>query len=207
MPVPSSVSAGQSADMTPSEARAETCPGTWIVLLRAVNVGRANRIGMSDLRASLEALGYRDVRTYLQSGNAVFCADCQSSATLAAAIHDRLVADSCIDVGVIVLSASEFDSIARGNPLLAEESADESHMHVIVFEQPSDPARFDSLSLPSRPGERAVLLGRAIYLALPFGMGRTKLTGAYFERALGQAGTARNWRTVTALIELACERA
>ena len=185
-----------------TEARAIT----WIVLLRAVNVGRANRVGMADLRACLESMGYGAVRTYVQSGNAVFTAPQLPPGAIAAAVHDRLAADFAIDVGAIVLSANELSAIACDNPLLAEPGADESQLHVVVLESEADPARFGALALPALAGERAVLLGRAVYLVLPHGMGRTKLTNAYFERALGQTGTARNWRTMTALLHMAADK-
>ena len=178
---------------------------TWIALLRAVNVGRANRIAMPALHKSLEALGYGAIRTYLQSGNAVFTAPSASSETLGAEIAARLAADNGIDVGVVVASAEELAAIVRANPLLAEPSIDRAALHVIVLGCAPDRARFDALELPCRPGEVAVLLGRAIYLALPWGAGNTKLTNARFERALGCVATARNWRTATALLAMVTE--
>ena len=177
---------------------------TWIALLRAVNVGRANRIKMADLRACLEGLGYRDVRTYVQSGNAVFAASADSAGAIASAIHERLLAEAGIDVGAVVVSADEFAAILRDNPLLAgAASADDNALYAFVLDAPVDSARFDELRPPAQPGERAVLLGRAIYLELPGGVGNSKLTNAWFERALGRVATARNWRTMAALAELA----
>ena len=180
---------------------------TYVALLRAVNVGRSNRVGMADVRRALESLGYRDVRTYLQSGNAVFSAASQPVGDLAREIAVNLRAECAIDVSVVVVDAGELAEIARDNPLLHEADVDEETLHLIVFDEAPDASRFAGLALPVQGGERAELRGRALYLALPQGMARTKLGNSYFERVLCRAGTARNWRTVSALLKMACEPA
>jgi uncharacterized protein (DUF1697 family) len=81
----------------------------------------------------------------------------------------------------------------------------EGHLHATFLFQQPDGATFAQLELPAAPGERALLVGRVVYLHLPHGYGRTKLSNAYFERKLGPA-TTRNWRTVSALVELSAGR-
>jgi uncharacterized protein (DUF1697 family) len=176
---------------------------TWVVLLRAVNVGRANRIAMADFRAMLETLGYADIRTYAQSGNAVFSAAETSAEAVERAIHDLLLAEAGIDVGVVAVAADELAAIVADNPLLGADGIDEGALHVIVLERVPDASQVSVMQPTARGSERVEVRGRAVYLGLPDGMGNTKLSGGWFERALKLTGTARNWRTTTALLAMA----
>ena len=197
---------------------------TYVALLRAVNVGGHAPLAMAELRRSLEGLGLRDVRTYLQSGNVVFDADDAPSLERAATIEVRIERDLGPRVGVRVLRAAEMARVVAANPFAAEPGVDEKALHATFIlsaasEGDFGPATeeafaaayragFEKLGLPAAEGERAAFVGTpvlatpVIYLYLPHGYGRTKLNNAYFERALGAAATTRNWRTLRALAGL-----
>jgi uncharacterized protein (DUF1697 family) len=194
---------------------------TFVALFRAVNVSGQNKIPMARLRALLEGLGLRDVRTYLQSGNAVFDADAGSAQELATAIEVRIERDLGPRVGVLVVPADRLAAVVTATPFL---SADEATLHATFlfgsggdsdFGQASEAAysavyeaAFRKLELPAIEGEEAAFVGvpplaePVVYLKLPHGYGRTKLNNAYFERKLGVAATTRNWRTIRALVEM-----
>ena len=209
---------------------------SYVALLRAVNVGGA-KVPMADLRALLEGLGLTHVRTYLQSGNAVFDAGdgSEPAAVLATAIEVRIERDLGPRVGVLVLPGETMADIAAANPFLAESDdedgaeggargVDEKILHATLlfgphgeadFGEASDAAycavykaAFSKLQLPVVDGEEVAFVGApplatpVVYLKLPDGYGRTKLTNAWFERKLGTAATTRNWRTVLALAEM-----
>jgi uncharacterized protein (DUF1697 family) len=176
----------------------------FVALLRGVNVSGHRPIAMAGLRRSLDALGLAGVRTYLQSGNVVFDADQREAQGLALAIQTKVAADFGHAVEVVVLSCVEMARIASSNPFVPAPSVHEKWLHVTVLFEPGPEAGFASLTLPAAAGEQAVREGRAVYLYLPNGYGRTKLTNAYFERAFGVAATTRNWRTVQTLAGL-CE--
>ena len=207
--------------------------GTYVALLRAVNVG-GTKLPMADLRALLEGLGLTDVRTYLQSGNAVFDArDDEPASALATAIETRVERDLGPRVGVLVLPGESLADVAAANPftggseagLSGESAAAESTLHATFlfgahgeadFGEATEAAycavykaAFNKLELPAADGERAAFVGEpplatpVIYLELPHGYGRTKLNNALFERKLGTAATTRNWRTVLALAAMA----
>ena len=202
---------------------------TFVALFRAINVSGQNRIPMADLRALLEGLGLRNVRTYLQSGNAVFDAKAPAAQELAAAIEVRIERDLGPRVGVLVVPAPAFAEVARANPFLSDpergDGAEEQWLHATFLfgsEGESDfgptteaaysavyEAAFKKLTLPAAEGEEAAFVGEpplavpVVYLKLPHGYGRTKLNNAWFERKLGAAATTRNWRTVRALAEMA----
>jgi uncharacterized protein (DUF1697 family) len=181
---------------------------TFVALLRAVNVGGQNRIPMAELRRSLGRSGLTAVETYVQSGNVVFDATADDPAEQASAIHEVIARELGCDVSVLALTATELARVAVANPLAAE-GADEKYLHATFLDRPVEEAAFGGLDLPAQPGEQArlagggaALQGRVVYLHLPHGYGRSKLTNAYFERALGVSATTRNWRTVLALTRM-----
>ena len=167
---------------------------------RAVNVGGA-KVDMAELRSSLSGLALAHVQTYVQSGNVVFEAGGEDPRPHAAAIEGLVRRVFGLETKVLVLTAGQTAEVAAANPFLAAGADDESLHVTFLFDAVSDDA-FRALTLPARDGEEATLAGRVVYLHLPFGYGRTKLSNAYFERALRTLATTRNWRTVTALAEL-----
>jgi uncharacterized protein (DUF1697 family) len=204
---------------------------SYVALLRAVNVG-GTRLPMAELRSMLEGLGLRNVRTYLQSGNAVFDAgpgdgsgDPRTPLELATAVEVRIERDPGPRVGVLVFGAEDMLRAVAANPFLGNvgPACDEKSLHATFLfgregeaDEAPEPAysavyeaAFSSLELPAGEGEEAAFVGApplakpVVYLRLPHGYGRTKLTNAYFERKLGTAATTRNWRTVVALAEMA----
>jgi uncharacterized protein (DUF1697 family) len=178
---------------------------TFVALLRAVNVGGV-KVAMAELRGRLEGLGLTDVQTHVQSGNVVFDAVADDPAVHAAAVEDAIRRGLGLDVRALVLSAAHLARIAQANPFLAV-GADQSSLHATFLFEPVTESAFTALALPAREGEQAALGEQVAYLHLPHGYGRSKLSNAYFERALRTAATTRNWRTVTTLVELSSRHA
>jgi uncharacterized protein (DUF1697 family) len=174
---------------------------TYVALLRAVNVG-GRAVPMADLRAMLAGAGFDDVRTLLQSGNAVF----RSTARSATRIEETLAAEAAHALGLqtefFVRSAAEWQAVVDAKPFLAEAK--------------NDPARLVVVALKAEPAEttvaalRAAIVGRETvaagakhaYVYYPDGQGESKLTLKVIERRLGVSGTARNWNTVLKLAAL-----
>jgi uncharacterized protein (DUF1697 family) len=183
-----------------------------VALLRGVNVSGHNRLPMADLRRELEKAGLGDVRTYLQSGNAVFTAAAGDAVLHAETVRQAAAAAAGAQADVVVLSAAEMQAVAGGNPFPADQSgspASENALYVTFLLESGDPelpGRFERLTLPAAAGEQAILAGRVVYLHMPHGYGRAKLNNTYFEKALGVRATTRNWRTVLALAAMASGR-
>jgi uncharacterized protein (DUF1697 family) len=177
----------------------------YIALLRGVNVAGKSRIPMAEWKANLEGLGFKDVRTYRQSGNAVFRAAAAPPERTAAAIKAGIAGDIGCEVEVLVLSRAEIDRVAEANPLFPRLETDETLFHATFPFRPVSKSDFGRIKLPAQAGEQAVDGGRVIYLYCPHGYGRTKLNNTFFEKALGVPATTRNWRTVLALKALAAE--
>lgn len=153
---------------------------------------------MADLRRILERLGCADVRTYIQSGNVVFD-EPDGGEVSAASIAVAVQAETGIDARVLVLTAAEFQRAAERNPFAAEE---DRTVHLFFLESaPPDPD-LDAIRDLCTDSERWRLTDAVFYLHAPEGIARSKLAAAV-ERKLGVGATARNWRTVCKVLELA----
>lgn len=170
---------------------------TCIALLRGINVGKAKRIAMADLRALVAGLGFTNVRTLLNSGNVVFEAPRASSAKLAATISQAIESTFGFPVRVVVLTSDELDAVVAANPLL--QLVRDPSKHLIAFSNtPTElqPAR-ELLKRTWEPDAFAVA-DRAAYLWCAGGVLESPLMQA-FARATRDDTTARNWATVLKL--------
>jgi uncharacterized protein (DUF1697 family) len=174
---------------------------SYIALLRGINVGRAKRIAMADLRKLVGDLGYTHVRSLQNSGNVVFCAPASAPAVepvaAAAAIEEALVLKLGVAARVTVLCRSEFDALIAGNPLLPV-ATDPSRLLAFILTNPSDRKLIEPLCKQDwTPG--ALALGeRAAYVWCPTGVLESAAAAA-LGKQLGDATTSRNWSTLCKL--------
>jgi uncharacterized protein (DUF1697 family) len=173
---------------------------THVALLRGVNVGTAKRVAMADLRDLMKGLGFRDVRTLLNSGNVVFTAPPRTGdpvRRIEKEIEKRLGLTS----RVTVMTAAELDVAVRGNTLL-EIATHPSRLMVGALATRDDPARLEPLTRKRWGLERLALGERVCYLWCPDGISQSPLMKEV-DRALGDAITSRNWSTIQKLQGLA----
>jgi len=175
----------------------------WIALLRAVNVGGNNKLPMASLVSLLEGAGCSEVRTYIQSGNAVFRSEETDAKALAGRIGDAVLAEHGFRPGVIVLDAAELEHAVTKNPF-PEAEADPTRLHLFFLSDRPKTPNLDKLNRAKAASERYSLSGNLLYFHAPDGVGRSKFP-AKVEPALGVKATARNWRTVNKLLEMARE--
>ena len=178
--------------------------GPHVALLRGINVGRAKRIAMADLRALVESLGYGDVHTLLNSGNVVFTVPRGAKGDPAARIERALVKGIGIASRVTVLSADELDAIVAGNPIVGAIE-DGSRFLVTVL---SDAAARSALEPLARQGwepDVFALGTRAAYQWCSQGILASALPNAV-ARAVRDGATSRNWNTMIKLRALANAR-
>ena len=157
---------------------------------------------MADLRALFLALGAEDVATYLQSGNVVFKSRSRTPAELTQAIEERIGRDLGLSVTVLLRTDAELVRVLVGNPF-AEHGKEVTTLHITFLAERPDPARVRELEAKGFEPDEFRVVGREVYLHCPNGYGRSKLSNAYLEKALGVAATTRNWKTVTNAAELA----
>lgn len=170
-----------------------------MALLRGINVGGKNMLSMPVLRERLAGLGYTEVTTHLQSGNAVFTAAGLDPAEVAAEIEDDINEGLGLAIRVLVRTEDELRALIERNPLQVREPA---KFHVSFLETAPDPERLAAFDAGAYAPEEMAAGEREIYFYLPNGMGRAKLPDAV-NRHLRIAATARNWNTTTKLLEIA----
>lgn len=173
---------------------------TYVALLRGINVGGKNLLPMKDLVALLEALGAQGVRTYIQSGNAVF-RHRDPSTKLVKRVRAAIHKSHGFDPHVLLTDLSSLERAAAANPFPEGES-DPKSLHLFFLSGKPKKPNMDALEELRAPRERFHLGALAFYLHAPDGIARSKLA-ARAEKALGVPVTARNWRTVGKVIELA----
>lgn len=173
---------------------------THVALLRGINVGGKNPLPMKELVRMFEAAGCGNVQTYIQSGNVIFDAPAGASSighAVSAIVEKRFG----YRVPVILRTAPQLGKVIIGNPFL-KAGADLKTLHVYFLARAPGAAEVATLE-PARSAPDAFhVLGQEIYLHLPNGIGRSKLTNAYFDAKLATVSTARNWSTVLKLVEM-----
>ncbi len=174
----------------------------YVALLRSVNVAGHGRIAMSDLTRSFDTLGYKNVTTYIQTGNVLFTSPSKSPTKLATAIEDQLASDFGSAPAVILRTVPELLRIGASSPYAAG-GADPARHHVTFLAEAPAKERLTGLTLPKSGRDELVVDGREVYVHTPDGYGNTKLTGTFLERHLGVVSTTRNWNTVSKLCDLA----
>ena len=172
-----------------------------VALLRGINVGKAKRVAMADLKEVAESLGHKEVRTVLNSGNLVFAAKAGTTAAIGRALERAIEAKLGVTSRVTVLTASELEAIARANPLLAQ-ATDPARLLVTVLAESALGARLGDVGKASWKPEAFALGARAAYLWCPEGQIDSPLAKAVF-KALGDGATSRNWATIEKLRALA----
>jgi uncharacterized protein (DUF1697 family) len=172
----------------------------FVALLRGVNVGSHNRIAMADVRAAVSAAGYTDVATLVQSGNVVLSAS-GSAASVGSAVEAALRKRMDLDIDVIVRTSGEMSKIATTHPFGAPR-VEGKFLHVAFLKQKPAAAAARALAATDFGTDRFEVRGTELYLHYAQGQGRSKMTTAFFERALAVPMTVRNWNVVTKLAEM-----
>lgn len=172
----------------------------FVCLVRGINVGGHHKVPMAAWRESLEGLGFHGVRTYVQSGNAVFTASA-TEADVAQRVRAAMERDFGFSPAVMVLSRKRFAAILAACPFRREADAAPTAVHVFFLDGALPEVTINSLDAAPRATERLEVTHDAVYLHTPDGFGRSKFAELAV-RKLGKQATARNWNTVIALSEL-----
>jgi uncharacterized protein (DUF1697 family) len=175
----------------------------YIALLRGVNVGQ-NLLKMDRLRSICAELGFRNVLTYVQSGNIVFEAeDCLSDCVRV--LEQKLSGQTRLPVTVIVRTPGELGAVIRRNPFLKEEEVDRSRLYVTFLAGSAARDGLSKLNAIKAGADQFRLSGKEVYLYCPGGYGESKLSNSAVEKTLSVRATTRNWNTVNRLYEMARE--
>ena len=175
---------------------------TYISILRGINVG-GKVLKMADLRKMIGKLGFKNVSTYIQSGNVFFQYQIEKPEVLEKLIQDRIKNDFGMDVSVIVLIPDKLKRIINANPFNDDPLKEPQFLHVTFLQ--TKPGNYDKESILSKKSgrEEIVFTDEAIYLYCPNGYGNSKLSNNLFENKLKVIATTRNWKTTNELLKLA----
>lgn len=173
----------------------------YVALLRGINVGKAKRVGMADLRALLEGIGAEDVATVGISGNAVFTSSVRSEAALATSIEQAITSSLGLSVRVLVRSVAKIGKVMDGNPMPDEAAADPSRFHVaFALDGKVDRSALRDLLAADWAPEAIAVGAGVLYLWHPNGVTGSKLGEALAKTKGAPLGTVRNWATLTKLL-------
>jgi len=174
----------------------------FVSLFRGINVGGHHHISMDELKDVHEALGFKDVLLYIQTGNVVFTSDDADVARLRRHIEDGFEKKLGFHVEVLVRTSAELREIIEKNPFQGQPGK-ESKWVVVMFlaARPDATAQEDLLKTYIGP-EELFFIGKEVYIYYPNGIGRSKLSNSFIEKKLKTVGTARNWNTILQLQKL-----
>src|SRR5215204_5844732 len=174
---------------------------TYVALFRGINVGGTNVLPMKDLASLLENIGSQNVKTYIQSGNAVFQSEEENASLLSNKIRAAIKKSYGFEPQLLLLTPKEIERAVESNPFPEAESEPKTLHAYFLASMPENPD-LGALDNIKSDRERFALKDRVFYLHAPDGIGRSKLA-ANTEKLLGVAITGRNWRTVCKVVTMA----
>lgn len=164
-------------------------------------MGGKHKLPMAELRDRFEAAGANAVQTYIQSGNVVFEAAARTGPGVAATVAEALEEAMGFAVPIVVRTAAAWTALVEGNPFPKEAAADPKRVHVMVLDRAPTKSARATFDPDCRLGERWELGKDVLYVDYPGGSARSKLGVPCVDRVFGCTATARNWRTIEALLE------
>jgi len=174
----------------------------FIALLRGINVSGQKKIKMSELKSLFEDIGFQDVETYIQSGNVIFSSKENIKSKLESKIAKAIIKQWGFDVQIFILDPGDIDYVLKTNPFIKKEKGIERLYVTFLSDKPTKENIQKLNSIESSPDEYQIDKN-LVYLFLPNGAGKTKLSNNFFENKLKLVGTTRNWKTIKALSERA----
>lgn len=173
---------------------------TYIAILRGINVSGKNKILMLDLKAIFESMDFKNVKTYIQSGNVIF--DAKSAKNLSDLIKDKINQKYSFNVPVIIRTVAEIDAILIQNPFLKQKNIELDKLHITFLAEQPTKENLDKINALQFEKDEFKVIGNEVYLHCPNGYGNTKLSNTFFENKLKVTATTRNWKTVNEILKL-----
>ncbi|MFY9949290.1 MAG: DUF1697 domain-containing protein [Candidatus Sulfotelmatobacter sp.] len=174
----------------------------YVALLRGINLGGHKKIKMEELRASLTAMGFAEVKTYIQSGNVVFKAARISDKALSKKIEATILSKFGHSVSVIIRTAEEIEQVIANNPFLKQAGIDQTKLHVMFLPEPPAQSALKQLEMLVLKPDQLRSLGKELYFYLPNGVAESAVMKKPIDRVLAIPTTMRNWRTVNTIQQM-----
>ena len=176
----------------------------YISFLRGVNMTGHNSVKMADLSALYKNLGFADATTYIQSGNVIFSSiDNSATQDIEAKIEKAILEKFNYNIPVMIRTMKEVNNLFLINPYLTEKEFDPSKMAVIFLNEKATEEQIQKVRNIDYPPDKFYISGKEIFTFCPNGFGKTKIYTNFFEKKMGVIGTARNWKTITTIFDMA----
>lgn len=175
---------------------------TYISLLRGINVGGNKKIKMDSLRDGFSSLGYTNIKTYIQSGNILFCSKEEDKTKLEREISSMIMDKYGFDVPVLVLNSYELNEVINNNPFSDSNNYNKDFIHITFLSNEVKEINYKEIESKKESEDEYKIINKAIYLYLQKGYGNTKIHNNFFEKLLKTQATTRNWKTCLELFEM-----
>lgn len=175
----------------------------YIAILRAINVSGKNKINIAELKKMFEDMNFKNVTTYIQSGNVVFESKKTDYKKLEKLIETKILERFTLQIPVIVRDKNELTSIIKSNPFLKRKNIDVTKLHATLLANEPEQTNIGKLKNVHYEPDEFILSGREIYVYCPNGYGTTKINNNFFENKLKVTATTRNWKTMNELLSIA----
>jgi uncharacterized protein (DUF1697 family) len=175
---------------------------TFVSLFRGINVGGHYKIKMLELKNLHEALGLKNVLTYIQSGNVIFKSDDSDVTHIRQQLSESVAQTFGFHVEIIVRTSSELQEIIAKNPFQGQQDKEAQWVTVMFLATAPDHAAQENLLKTYVGPEEIFFLGKEVYIYYTNGIGRSKLSNSFIEKKLKVEGTTRNWNTLLQLQEM-----
>jgi uncharacterized protein (DUF1697 family) len=174
----------------------------YIALLRGINVSGSKIIKMEDLRACMAKSGFKNISTYIQSGNILFESENVTDQELETRIGSAILNDFGFQVPVEIISMIKLKQILEENPFLGENNTSIESLHLTILSGIPPHDLLDKIMPLQDSTDSCEVIGDRIYLRCQNGYGNTKFTNTFFEKKLKLNATTRNWKTMIKLGDL-----
>ena len=179
---------------------------THLALLRGINVSGHNMIKMEALKTTLEAIGFQNVQTYIQSGNVFVDTEEENPAAVGFKIKQEIFKAFGHEVPVVVISSADLEACFKNNPFLKEKDIDTKKLYVAFISTTLQSTSMNDLRISQFKPDEASIDGSRIFIKYAVGAGKTRFDQKYIEKKLNVIATIRNWNTVTQLLKMYEER-
>jgi len=173
-----------------------------LALLRGINVSGHNMIKMEALKTILEACGFNNVQTYIQSGNVFVDSDEESASKVGFLIRQVIFKSLGLEVPVVVINQIDLENCVTQNPFLKDKEVDTKKLYVAFLSNSLRSESINDLKISQFKPDEAVISGNKIFIKYAVGAGKTRLDQKYIEKKLNLTATIRNWNTVTQLLKM-----
>ena len=175
---------------------------THLALLRGINVSGHNMMKMEALKTTLEAVGFLNVQTYIQSGNVFVDTEEENAAAVGFKIKQEIFKAFGHEVPVVVIGKSDLEACLKNNAFLKEAAADTKKLYVAFVSKTLQTTSINELKISQFKPDEASIDSNRIYIKYAVGAGKTRFDQKYIEKKLNVTATIRSWNTIIQLLQL-----